>query len=151
MALEVIIALGWILLYFSRSVNALIVAKSVQGLSMAGIFVTGLTIAEFTSRKERGVFLTVMKIFLACGSLLCHSLALIWDWRRISSVAYVPNLLSLLLLILRPESPAYYAIKGRFEECEKTFLWYHGDTPESRQELKKLITAQTNDERTSRD
>ncbi|CAK1595537.1 unnamed protein product [Parnassius mnemosyne] len=139
---EIFMIVGWILLYFSKSITMMIIAKSIQGLAMGGVFVYAITISEFTHRKRRGVFLTITKCSLACGSLLCHALAIICDFRQIALISLIPNGITLSLVLFCPESPAFYAIKGHFEDCKKSFFWLHSDSQENKAELKHLISAQ---------
>lgn len=117
-------------------------AKSIQGLAIGGFIITAVTTSEFTHRKSRGLFLTMNKVALSCGSLMCHSLALVCDWRAIGVIACLPALFNLIIFCICPESPAFYALKGRFQDCEKSFIWFHGDFEDSRQEMKSLIIAQ---------
>ncbi|CAK1595536.1 unnamed protein product [Parnassius mnemosyne] len=41
---EIFMIVGWILLYFSKSITMMIIAKSIQGLAMGGVFVYAITI-----------------------------------------------------------------------------------------------------------
>ncbi|XP_013168605.1 PREDICTED: facilitated trehalose transporter Tret1-like [Papilio xuthus] len=139
---QICLIIGWILLFISKSVTMLLIAKFMQGLSIGGLIVIGLTISEFTHRNKRGVFLTIKKTVLSFGSLLCHCLALYYDWRRIAEVAIIPHVLAIIIITFCPESPSFYAVKGKYSDCMKSFVWYHGDSYESKREMNSLIAAQ---------
>lgn len=129
-------------MYFSKSITMLLIAKSIQGFNIAGIFVIAFTISEFTHRKRRGVFLTIKKTALSFGSLLCHFLALSYNWRQIAEIAIIPHVLTILIILFCPESPSFYALKGQYSDCKKSFEWYYGDSEESQREMKLLILTQ---------
>ncbi|XP_014365928.2 facilitated trehalose transporter Tret1-like [Papilio machaon] len=136
------ISIGWILLYISKTVTMLLIAKFIQGLSIGGFFVLALTVSELTHRSKRGVFLTIKKIALSCGSLLCHFLTFSCDWRQIVLVAIIPHILATLIILFCKESPSFYAMKGQYSNCMKSFQWYFGDSDDSKREMKSIISAQ---------
>ncbi|XP_068624622.1 facilitated trehalose transporter Tret1-like [Battus philenor] len=142
MLFNLTVIIGWIMVYYSKSITMLIIAKVIQGLATGGVFVAAVTINEITHRDKRGVFMTIKKIAMTTGSLLCHSLALIWDWRQIAAISWLACFSALIIVIICPESPAFYAMKGRYVDCEKSFIWFHGDSSSSERELKQLISAQ---------
>lgn len=45
--------------------------------------------------------------------------------------------MDLVIILLSPESPSFYATKGKYEECRKAFHWLRGYSEE--EELEKLI------------
>lgn len=82
-----------------------------------------------------------MKVVMGMGSMICHFLSF-WSWREPAGVASGIALLSVVFTMCWPESPSFYAAKGRFKECKKTFTWLHGSSFEKKKELAELITAQ---------
>lgn len=78
---------------------------------------------------------------MSTGSLLCHCLSF-WSWREPALAGLTITVSGLILNMFWPESPAYSAKKGRFEECKKAFIWLNGSSEEKRIELAELISAQ---------
>ncbi|XP_068624748.1 facilitated trehalose transporter Tret1-like [Battus philenor] len=140
--LNVILFVGWVTLYMASSVPMLFLGRAIQGLCIGGVFINGVTLSEYSSPQRRGYFMTIKKVLVGFGSLTCHSLALIFSWRQIAAISIIPVAIAIILILLWPESPAFLAMKGRFEECEKAFVWLYGSSLRSKKELKELIKAQ---------
>ncbi|CAG5058233.1 unnamed protein product [Parnassius apollo] len=141
--LNVILVVGWLALSLANSITVLVLARAIQGLIIGGLFINAITLSEYTNPRRRGYFMTLKKISLGVGSLACHSFALICTWRQIASFCIIPSALAALFILFWPESPAFLAMKGRFDESEKAFTWLNGNSITSKKELKELIKAQT--------
>ncbi|XP_072946007.1 facilitated trehalose transporter Tret1-like isoform X2 [Epargyreus clarus] len=139
---NVVQLIGWIIFVFADTILELLSARMMQGVVVGSYFITAITVTEYCDPKRRGYFMSMKKISQAMGSLACHSLALVVNWRYISAFAAVPLIISAIMILFWPESPAFLAMKGRFEECEKSFIWAHGNSIEKQKELKDLINAQ---------
>ena len=63
-------------------------------------------------------------------------------WKTAGLIMSCPCILALLIGCTWPESPAWLAFKGKFEECEATFKKLRGTDKESMKELNALINAQ---------
>lgn len=140
--LNVFSAIGFLIFALATNVPCLFVARIVQGFSVCGIFLLAVILGEYSHPKRRGYFLTIKKSFTAIGGLLCHSLALIWNWKQIAAVAVLPYIIAIILTLLCPESPPFLALTGKYVECEKSHTWLFGKNPKSKRELKDLITTQ---------
>ncbi|XP_013148870.1 PREDICTED: monosaccharide-sensing protein 1-like [Papilio polytes] len=140
--LNVVMFVGWITLATASNVTMLFIARAIQGLTVGGVFIAAVTLSEYSTPRRRGYFMTLKKISIGLGSLTCHTLALFCTWRQIAGICVIPISLAILFVLLWPESPSYLAMKGRFDECEKAFIWLNGNSLESKMELKELINAQ---------
>ncbi|XP_072946093.1 facilitated trehalose transporter Tret1-like [Epargyreus clarus] len=140
--MNVFVGVGFIMLAFAKNVATLYVARCVQGMSMCAIYVLSIIIAEYSHPKRRGYFISLKNSFLALGSLLCHSLVLVCTWRQIAAISITVNVIATLLNLFWIESPAFYAMKGKYEDCDKSFIYLNGETPKNRKVLEELITAQ---------
>ncbi|CAK1595533.1 unnamed protein product [Parnassius mnemosyne] len=140
--LNVTMVVGWITLSLANSITVLIFGRSIQGLCMGGIFICAITLSEYANPRRRGYFMTLNKITLGMGSLACHSFAIICTWRQIAAFCTIPSALAAIFVLFWPESPAFLAMKGRFDESEKSFTWINGNSVKSKSELKELIKAQ---------
>ncbi|KAJ8707465.1 hypothetical protein PYW08_010717 [Mythimna loreyi] len=140
MSCNSLLLIGWIIFPLANNITALFAARIIQGLAIGGIYIHGMIICEYVNSKRRGYFMTIKKASIATGTLVCHSMSLFWDWRQISTYSVILPTVSIILTFFWPESPSYLAMKGRFEECEKSFLWLHGRS--NLNELHHLISMQ---------
>lgn len=85
--------------------------------------------------------MTTKKVFIAVGTLTCHSMSLFWDWRQISTFAIMLPTVAIILTLFWPESPSYLAMKGRFEDCRTSYIWLNGRSKLN--ELHHLISTHT--------
>ncbi|CAK1546773.1 unnamed protein product [Leptosia nina] len=141
-ALNSLVALGFLILYFSKSTRDLFVGKFVQGIATCGVTITAIIIAEYSHPKRRGCFMTFKKASVSLGSLICHSLYFAWSWRSIALLSVLPYTISSIIILFWPESPAYLAMKGKYEECDRSHSWMFGDSGKTKRDLEELISAQ---------
>ncbi|XP_023941484.2 facilitated trehalose transporter Tret1-like [Bicyclus anynana] len=140
--LNVFAGIGFLIFALAQSVPVLYVARVTQGLTLCGVYVTPIMLGEYSHPKRRGYFITLKKCSVAVGSLMCHSMALCWTWRQIAVFAIVPHIASTIITLMWPESPAFLALNGRYDECGKSHTWLHGDSPKNKKELEELIATQ---------
>ncbi|KAH9643911.1 hypothetical protein HF086_016461, partial [Spodoptera exigua] len=132
--------IGWVILTLANSIQALFAARIIQGLAIGGIYINSIIIGEYVDFRRRGCFLTIKKIAIGVGILVCHSSSLFLDWRQISMFAICLPTIGVILTLFWPESPSYLAMKGRFEECERSFIWLHGHS--NLKELEHILSNQ---------
>ncbi|XP_072946145.1 facilitated trehalose transporter Tret1-like [Epargyreus clarus] len=140
--INIFMGAGFVMLALAKNAATLYAARCIQGVSMCAIYVLSIIIAEYSNPKRRGYFISLKNSFLAFGSLVCHSLALLCTWRQIAAIAVFINVIAILLTLTWPESPGFCAMKGKYEDCDKAFIYLNGDTPKTRKVLEELITAQ---------
>ncbi|KAL0859461.1 hypothetical protein ABMA27_010631 [Loxostege sticticalis] len=138
---NVLTGIGWIIFYYAQSLPTLYVARIAQGITMGAIYINVILIGEYADPERRGYFTVLQKIALAVGALICHSMTLLLTWRQVAAIAIVPSTVATILTFFWPESPFYLAMKGRYEECERSFHWLNGTLNRSN-ELKELISTQ---------
>lgn len=132
--------IGWILFSQAESIFSLFAARIIQGLAIGGIYLNSMIISEYSDPKRRGYFTTLKKVSIATGTLMCHGSSLFWNWKQIASSAIILSVIPLILTLFWPESPSFLAMKGRFEECEESFVWLHGAS--NMKELEVLLSSQ---------
>nr|XP_049705650.1 facilitated trehalose transporter Tret1 [Helicoverpa armigera] len=130
---NLLLLIGWMIFPLANSIPLLYAARIVQGLAIGGIYINSMIICEYVDYKRRGYFLTLKKVSIAVGTLICHSMSLYWNWRQIATFGIIPPSIAVILTFFWPESPSFLAMKGRFEECEESFIWLNG-----RSNLKEL-------------
>ncbi|XP_047540716.1 facilitated trehalose transporter Tret1-like [Vanessa atalanta] len=140
--MNILVSIGFFVFALANSISALYAARIIQGMSLCGVYITAIVLGEYSHPKRRGYFITLKKASVAIGSLMCHSMASYWTWRQIAIFAIIPQIISIILTCLWPESPAFLAMKGRYEECSASYVWLHGDTPKNRKDLEEIIAAQ---------
>ncbi|XP_028160651.1 facilitated trehalose transporter Tret1-like [Ostrinia furnacalis] len=137
---NLIMGIGWIIFYYATSLPALYAARFIQGVSMGGIYINVILIGEYSDPDRRGYYTAFQKASLSAGTLFCHAMALSFTWRDVAAIAIIPPMLASILTCFWPESPFFLAMRGRFDECEKSFHWLNGT--KRNQELKDLISSQ---------
>ncbi|XP_060807431.1 facilitated trehalose transporter Tret1-like [Amyelois transitella] len=134
--------ISWSILPFARSVRAILIARFLRGLG-DGLFYNGIMISEYADPKRRGYFSTIRKLFVGVGALVSHTMSIfMYTFREISIFAIVALLVAITLTFFWPESPAFSAFKGRYDECKRNFLWLHGNSSEKQDELVNMMGAQ---------
>ncbi|XP_039761292.1 facilitated trehalose transporter Tret1-like [Pararge aegeria] len=140
--INVFASVGFLIFALARSVPALYIARITQGLTLCGVYVTPIMLGEYSHPKRRGYFITLKKCSVAIGSLMCHTMDLCWTWKQIAAFAIAPHIASIAMTFIWPESPAFLALNGRYDECDKSHTWLHGDSPKNKKELEDLIATQ---------
>ncbi|XP_075987447.1 facilitated trehalose transporter Tret1-like [Anticarsia gemmatalis] len=131
---------GWAMIFFAKSITMLLLARFVQGLCMGMCTMLGsVLIGEYTSPKNRGVFLMTISLSIAVAVLSVHLSGAFLSWQNTSLICGLVAVVDLFIVLYSPESPSWYAGKGRYEACKQSFRWLRGDTEED--ELKKMIEA----------
>lgn len=134
--------IGWLVFVFAKSIHALFIGRIIQGCSKSGLFINAIIVAEYSHPSKRGYLCSIKKVMGGIGVLICHALAFKFGWREITLVALVPATLSFAFSFLWLESPVHLAVKGRYKECETSFIKVFGDNDESRKDVIELIDTQ---------
>ncbi|XP_028178448.1 facilitated trehalose transporter Tret1-like [Ostrinia furnacalis] len=133
---------GWISVYLANDVISILAARGLQGIALGMVSALGpVLIGEYTSPKNRGAFLMTISITIGIGVLAVHVLGSYLRWQTAALIVIAMTVVDLLIVISSPESPAWLADQGRFEECTVVFRWLRGDTEED--ELEKMIKTST--------
>lgn len=135
-------AIGFLIFAMANNVPCLFAARIVQGMSTCSVLILGIILGEYSHPKRRGYFMSMKKSSVGVGAVLCHSIALKWNWKKVAAVAAIPNTVAIFLTFLWPESPSFLAYTGKYAECEKSHRWLFGDGPNSNRELEDLISTQ---------
>lgn len=120
--------LGAIGCAIAPTVGFMVAARVLLGLGVGAAAVTcPLYLAEMAPAKVRGRMVTINELMIVTGQMLAFAInalldALIQDtevWRTMLGVASVPALALLVGMLMLPESPRWYAIRGRFDESRR--------------------------------
>ncbi|XP_037968054.2 facilitated trehalose transporter Tret1 isoform X1 [Plutella xylostella] len=124
-------------LYFAYDFTMLISAYLICGFSGAASAVQSIAIAECCSPRIRGTLLDIKYTMVVFGFGAARLSEKFFDWRHLILISILPLLVTLTIMILSHDSPAWLASQGRFQECTKAFNWFRGE--EEKEELDKLI------------
>ncbi|XP_041983924.1 facilitated trehalose transporter Tret1-like [Aricia agestis] len=134
---------GWLCIYYADSVTLLIVGRAFGGFAAgATVSLGAIVIGEYTSPKNRGMFLNLKTAAVCLGNLVVHVLGHFYQWRTVAVLSVWPLAASLLNVCTWPESPAWLVSKSKYKESEKSFYWLNGRNEESVNEIENLLTAQ---------
>lgn len=110
------------------TVTFMIAARIVLGLGVGAAAVTcPLYLAEMAPAHLRGRMVTINELMIVTGQMLAFAInalldALIHDnevWRTMLGIASIPALALLAGMLMLPESPRWYAIRGRLEDSRR--------------------------------
>ncbi|XP_063830948.1 facilitated trehalose transporter Tret1-like [Ostrinia nubilalis] len=125
---------GCLIISASDSAPSLLFARCLQGFSMGLLANMGnVLIGECCSPKNRAALLTTISFAIMFGVFLVHCSGTIVSWQRVALIAAFIAVAD----FISPESPSFYAIKGKYDDCRKAFHWLRGLSDE--EELEKLI------------
>ncbi|XP_045779914.1 facilitated trehalose transporter Tret1-like [Maniola jurtina] len=140
--LNVLSGLGFLIFALASNVPCLYAARIMQGVPMCASFISNVILGEYSHPKRRGYFTSIKKSMVAIGSLMCHFLGMYWTWKQIAAFATVPYIIAIIFTLTWRESPSFLALKGEYDECEKSHRWIFGDGAKSKRELQELISTQ---------
>lgn len=135
--------IGWLTMYSAQNYEVLLLGRILSGFSVGGHHIAGLlTIVEFTSPANRGMFLNLKTTGVCVGSGFIHILGNFLHWRTITLVALIPQLIALFIAWTWPESPSWLASRKRYSESQQAFYWLRGMDEKAKQEINELIQQQ---------
>jgi MFS transporter, SP family, major inositol transporter len=125
--LAILFFVGAIGVALSPEVGYMVVARIVLGLAVGGASVIVPSyLAEISPANRRGGIVTRNELMIVTGQLLAFTfnaiIGNVWGeadgvWRYMLAIAAVPAVLLWFGMLLVPESPRWYASKGRFGEA----------------------------------
>ncbi|SDS94574.1 MFS transporter, SP family, major inositol transporter [Pseudarthrobacter equi] len=110
------------------NVTFMVAARIILGLGVGAAAVTcPLYLAEMAPAHLRGRMVTINELMIVTGQMLAFAInalldALIHDtevWRTMLGIASLPALALLAGMLMLPESPRWYAIRGRLEDSRR--------------------------------
>ncbi|CAH2061109.1 unnamed protein product, partial [Iphiclides podalirius] len=135
--------IGWLLIFFARNVALLMIGRFLNGFTTGGtVFLGAVVIGEYSCPKSRGTFLNLKTAGVCLGSMVIHILGYYFHWRTVALLGMLPFVVSFIIICTWPESPAWLASTGKFEDSEKSFYWLRGRDEDSEKEFNELIKAQ---------
>jgi major inositol transporter-like SP family MFS transporter len=110
------------------SFGIMVVARIILGLAVgAAAAVVPLYLAEMAPAHRRGRMVTINELMIVGGQFLAFAINYLIDaafggsdvWRWMLAVAVIPAVFLFIGMFFLPDSPRWYAVKGRFEETRR--------------------------------
>jgi sugar porter (SP) family MFS transporter len=106
------------------SIAWLLVWRTITGLGVgAATMVTPLYVGETAPASARGALVSVIQLAITVGILVSYLTGAAWtpsrDWQAMLLVGAIPGLLMLAGLVVVPESPRWYLLRGRRADAER--------------------------------
>lgn len=108
------------------NVQIMVAARIVLGLGVGAAAVTcPLYLAEMAPADRRGRMVTINELMIVTGQMLAFATNALLDrlihdphvWRTMLAVAAIPAVALLLGMLVLPDSPRWYGLKGRMSEA----------------------------------
>jgi len=128
-----IFAVTSLLCAFAWNVTSLIIFRFLVGVGLGGeLPVVSSLLSEFVPSKHRGRFIVLLESFWAYGWLIAALIAFLiipsHGWRIAFAIGAIPAFYIWIIRRKLPESPRWYASKGRFVEAEATMATLEKET-----------------------
>jgi major inositol transporter-like SP family MFS transporter len=110
------------------SFGIMVAARIILGLAVgAAAAVVPLYLAEMAPAHRRGRMVTINELMIVGGQFLAFAINVLIDriwggsdvWRWMLAVAVVPAVFLFIGMFFLPDSPRWYAVRGRFEETRR--------------------------------
>lgn len=111
---------------FAPTVQIMVAARIILGLGVGAAAVTcPLYLAEMAPAERRGRMVTINELMIVTGQMLAFATNALLDhliqdphvWRIMLGVATVPAMGLLVGMLILPDSPRWYGLKGRMTEA----------------------------------
>ncbi|BBY74070.1 major myo-inositol transporter IolT [Mycolicibacterium parafortuitum] len=108
------------------NVQIMVAARIILGLGVGAAAVTcPLYLAEMAPAERRGRMVTINELMIVTGQMLAFATNALLDhliqdphvWRTMLAVASIPAVALFLGMLALPDSPRWYALKGRLQEA----------------------------------
>ena len=128
---SVVFTIGAIGCALAPGATTLMIARVILGFGVGCASVTcPIYLAEMAPADRRPRMVTINELMIVTGLFLSFTTNLVFDqlihdphvWRYMLGVAIVPAIALFAGMLRLPDSPRWYALKGRFEESRDTLL-----------------------------
>lgn len=126
--LAILFAVGAVGTALAPNVSSMVFFRVILGLAVGGASCTvPLYIAEISPSNRRGQLVTIQEFMIVFGQLLAYvsnwGLHHVWggdsSWRWMLAIATFPAVLLWLGMLFLPETPRWYAMRGRVADARK--------------------------------
>ncbi|XP_046973447.1 facilitated trehalose transporter Tret1-like [Vanessa cardui] len=120
-------AISWIIKLSYTSTTTLIIARLFSGLAAGGCFnVVPMYVKEISQDDLRGILGTLIMLMQTTGVLVMYLIGAYLDYYTVVIVALILPIVTSVLLLKAPESPAFLVKRGKIDEATKTVARLRG-------------------------
>ncbi|CAH2057408.1 unnamed protein product, partial [Iphiclides podalirius] len=131
--------LSWIIIDFSTSSIAILVARFIGGIGCGSVLVySPIFISEVAEESIRGTLASVPVATYCLGVQLSYILGWVLSYRYILWVNLACSILAVALIMTVTESPVYLLRQNREEEARLAIAHYRSESPTSKVVLEEL-------------
>ncbi|XP_015513921.1 facilitated trehalose transporter Tret1 isoform X1 [Neodiprion lecontei] len=140
-------AAGWLFIALATNVPLLYTGRFVSGLGAGMANGLYLYVSEVAAPEQRGWLASSGPAVVSLGVLMAYSLGALTTWQRAAAISIAPAIVSLALVRLLPETPAWLAAKGRTADARKSLLWLRGPGVSTEAEHSELCKSNVENQR----
>jgi major inositol transporter-like SP family MFS transporter len=138
---------GAILCATAPNVGVMVVGRIILGFGVGAAAATcPLFLAEMAPAHKRGRMVTINELMIVTGQFLAFAMNALLDaiikdphvWRWMLAVAVIPAIALFFGMFFLPDSPRWYAVRGRFEEARRV-LGLSRDPAEAAEEYNIIV------------
>ncbi|XP_064074972.1 facilitated trehalose transporter Tret1-like [Vanessa tameamea] len=120
-------AVSWTIKLSYTSTTTLIIARLFSGLAAGGCFnVVPMYVKEISQDDLRGILGTLIMLMQTTGILVMYLIGAYLDYYTVVIVALILPIVTSVLLLKGPESPAFLVKRGKIDEATKTVARLRG-------------------------
>ncbi|KAM3956448.1 facilitated trehalose transporter Tret1 [Aphomia sociella] len=134
--------MAWLLMHYAWNVPSLFIANALLGIGTGIMEAPSITyVGEISDPSLRGLLTTLTTGFTSSGIFIAYLLGTVLPWRQAALVALTIPLLTMVLVLLVPETPVWLLSKGRKKEALKSLCRLRGwvQPEDVKEEFDKLI------------
>jgi len=115
-----------------------ILSRGIAGLGDGLMYPTLLVyVAEIASKELRSPLSNFVNTSFCFGLIITYVLSIFRSWRFLNWILILPPVLTMLSMLMLPESPYWLAVKNRPEDAKKALSWLRSNE-ESPEEVKEI-------------
>ncbi|XP_074000232.1 facilitated trehalose transporter Tret1-like isoform X2 [Rhodnius prolixus] len=119
--------IGWILVYYAKSVEMLFAAAVTMGFSVGFMEAPTLSyVGEISQPHLRGTLASFTSVYISTGNLIMYLMGTFTDWRSAAAISTAVPVIAFVAILQVPESPVWLLMKGRKDEARASLAWLRG-------------------------
>ncbi|KAK9506888.1 hypothetical protein O3M35_008739 [Rhynocoris fuscipes] len=119
--------IGWILIYYAKSVEVLFIAAVTMGFSIGFMEAPTLSyVGEISQPHLRGTLASFTSVYIGTGNLIMYLMGTFTDWRSAAAMSTAVPVIAFVAILQVPESPVWLLMKGRRDEARASLAWLRG-------------------------
>ncbi|XP_069355770.1 facilitated trehalose transporter Tret1-like isoform X3 [Maniola hyperantus] len=130
--------IGWVIIIIWYSVEAVLFAMFLSGLSACMMLVIPLYVSEYCQESIRGSMTSGSMIFFGIGMLFSYLLGGLLEYKMMNYTGLTLTVLGLVIFSFMRESPLFLMQKGRETEAARSIAFYRGMKIGSKEVLQEI-------------